>query len=41
MSEAASNLTNIYDRLGNVDWLDHLHPVMNQSGERFMLTGKI
>ena len=37
MSEAVSNLLNVYDRLGNVDWLDYLHPVMNQSDEKFML----
>ena len=36
MSEAISNLPNVYDRLGNVQWLDCLHPIMKQSSEQFM-----
>ena len=36
MSEAVSNLLNVYDRLGNVDWLEYIHPVMNQSDEKFV-----
>ena len=36
-SESISNLPNIYDRLGNVDWLDYLHPIMTQTSPEFML----